>query len=195
MTLFGRTAAMAAALVAAPAMASAAGGGGEVGNLGQAVAALLIFLLLLLVLGKWAWKPVIEALQRREQDMQTRIDQAKDRETKAEQLLAEYQQRIARAEDEADTIRDQAHRDAEAERDDLLKAAREQARQAIDDARREIEHAQTAALEDLQAATARMAAEIAERVLREELGPDAQQRLIQHAAREIVEAESSGSRT
>lgn len=181
-----QTAMMVAALAAAPSAAWAAEGGGEWGNIGQAVASLLIFLLLMVVLGKYAWKPVVEALRRREQDMETRVERAKDRETKAEQLLQDYQQRIAQAEAESEDIRNQARRDAEAERADILKTAREQARETLDAAQRDIEHAEGRAIEDLKATTAQMAAEIAGRVLNEELDDAGHRRMIDQAARQIT---------
>jgi F-type H+-transporting ATPase subunit b len=184
--------ATAGALAAAPGVALAAEGGGEVGNLGQALAALVIFLLLLVILGKYAWKPVVEALRRREQDMETRVERAKDSETKAEQLLQEYQHRVAQAEAEGEDIRNQARRDAEAERDTILKAARDQARATLDAAQRDIEHAEAEAIENLKATTAKMAAEIAGRVLDKELDDDGHRRMIDQAARQI--AQQVGSR-
>ncbi len=180
------------AVAAAPGVVRAAEGGGEVGNLGQAVASLMIFLLLLVILGKYAWKPVVDALRRREQDMETREERAKNREAKAEQLLQEYQHRIAQAEAEGEDIRSQARRDADAERNEILKAARDQARATLDAAQRDIEHAEAEAIENLKATTAKMAADIAGRVLDEELDDDGHRRMIDQAARQI--SQQVGSR-
>ncbi|MCY2924432.1 MAG: hypothetical protein NT031_03185, partial [Planctomycetota bacterium] len=51
---------LAPCLLAQPALANEGGGGLYFGDLGQALAAVAVFLVLLAILGKWAWKPIIE---------------------------------------------------------------------------------------------------------------------------------------
>ena len=74
-------------LIAQTAFAGEGGGGLYFGDLGQALAALGIFLLLLGILGKWAWKPIIEQLRTREERIERAVADAEKRHQDAKDLL------------------------------------------------------------------------------------------------------------
>ncbi len=104
-------------LLATPLVASeaaAAGGGGPFsGDVGTALWTLVIFALVVLVLGKYAWSPLLSGLQARERFIGEALESAgRDREA-AEARLKEYEQKLAKARDEATAIVDEARRDAE----------------------------------------------------------------------------------
>ncbi|MCL2330560.1 MAG: ATP synthase F0 subunit B, partial [Phycisphaerae bacterium] len=72
-----------------------------VGDLAVAFWTLLIFGLVLVVLGKFAWKPVLEGLQRREQFIRESLETAKRDRESAEARLREYEQKLVEAREEA----------------------------------------------------------------------------------------------
>src|SRR6476661_4907415 len=74
------------------------------GDLGNAIWTLVIFFLLLAVLGKFAWKPLLTALQNREKFIRESLETAKRDREAAEARLKEYEARLAKAHDEANTI-------------------------------------------------------------------------------------------
>ena len=164
------------------------GAGFYAGDLGQAIAALVIFIVLLAILGRWAWKPLIVQLRRREESIANTIERSEAQQREAEDLLNHYRSRLERAEAEAKGLLDGGRRQAATEREEILVAARVEAQQATARAREEIEQAKRTALEDLQQTTAQLAAEIAERVLATNLDQAEHDRLMEDALGEIRQA-------
>ncbi len=157
----------------------------RIGDLGHAIATCLIFLILLLVLGKWAWGPIVSQLRRREQSISAAIDQAEQREKHSHQLLALHKARLDQAETEAKEVLTNSRTEAAKARDEVVSAARDEGRQLIDRARRDIADAKQQALKDLQTTTAELAADIAQRLLHTALGSKEHEQLIARSLEEI----------
>jgi F-type H+-transporting ATPase subunit b len=176
-------------VAAAPAVAAAAGGDGTPypGDLGQAVATLVIFALLLVVLGKWAWKPILAQLEHREQDIAHRVEQAEQHQARADELAAEYEQKLSDYQARHEEMLAQARRDAAEAGEELLAKARAEARDVTRRAQEDIASAQDRARDELRQQTAEMAARIARQVLAEDLDETRQQELLRKAARQIAE--------
>lgn len=184
-----------AVVLLATGVARAAGsdqGGFDPGDLGQAIIAVVIFLVLLLVLGKFAWGPIIAQLRSREDHIGQSVTHAEKTRTQAEELLARYQARIQGAREEVEQILTAARAEAEKHRQELLVQARQEAERSIKYAKREIAMARDETMQEMREVTARMAVELAQRVLQRELGDDDQDRILrdtledirQHAAEE-----------
>jgi len=156
------------------------------GDLGQAVVAVATFGILLLILRKWAWRPVIAQLRRREEDIAGSLARAQQREREATELVNHYKARIAQAEQEAERLIAESRKQAADLRDEALRAAQEKARQDADRALQELERAKQQAFAELRKATAAMASDIAQTVLRKELSQADQQRLLERSVKEIV---------
>ena len=73
----------------------------------------VVFLCLLAILWKFAWKPIAEGLDNRERNIAQEIAQAEAANQKAREILADYQRKLAAAEDQVRAIVDQGRRDAE----------------------------------------------------------------------------------
>lgn len=176
-----------AALLGAASSAAAAGGGSklDIGDLGHAIAAVLVFLALLAVLGKWAWGPIISQLRQREERIATSIDRAKTREDKAQQLLGEYEQRIAQANAEAGDVLAQARTHAAELRDQTVSAARAESQRFARQARREIAQAHQEALRELRRTTAMLTVDVAASVIGKNIDPADHKRLIDESLEDI----------
>lgn len=83
----------------------------------------IIFLLFLGVLGKFAWKPMIEGLDKREAGIRHAITEAEENRRKSEALLADYQSKLKAAEQTVQAMVAEARRDAERTSQDLIAAA------------------------------------------------------------------------
>ena len=142
---------------------------------------LLVFVILLIVLGKFAWKPIIEALERREQGIADHIAEAERNHNEAKALLAQYEQKLALAANEVRELLDEARRDAEHTRQSILAEAKAGAEAERARALHEIESATDAALKTLAERSANLAVELAGKVLQTKLSPADHQRLIQDA--------------
>lgn len=157
------------------------------GDFGQAIATVVIFLVLLAILGKYAWKPIVAQIRRREEDIATRISNADERNDKAEKLISEYQEQLDHIDAKGEAMLTEARKKASAEEGNILNTARQEAHQAIGRAKEDIETARQEAREDLQAEAAGMAATIAEQFLRRNLSDEDHRRLLDEATQQIAQ--------
>ncbi len=155
------------------------------GDLGQAIAALLIFAGLLFVLGKWAWKPILSLLHQREESISRSLDESTRREQEAKDLKGLYQARLGAVEEEAGDIIAQARKEADAAGRQIINAARIEAKKKLSCAQREIDEAKAEARRELSQMTAKLAVDIAERVVARNLDANERSRLIEDSMEEI----------
>jgi len=109
------------------------------GNVGNAIWTLLIFVVVVVVLGKFAWGPVLTLLQQREQFIHKSLSDAKRDRELAEASLKEYMVKLQSAQVEAGRMVDEARRDAERLREELRQKARTEADGIIQSAERQIQ--------------------------------------------------------
>lgn len=137
---------------------------------------LFSFSIVLILLKKYAWKPILNALKEREESIQESIDQAalarkeiedlkSDNEKILQEARAERDQMLREARDAKDAIVTEAKTVAQKEADGLLERART-----------EIETEKKAAVAELKGHVAQLSIEIAEKVIKERLSDDDQQR-------------------
>ena len=155
------------------------------GDLGNAIWTLLIFVLVLAVLGKFAWKPMLDSLHKREKYIRESLEHAKhDRET-AEQRLAEYEQKIRDAQEQASAIVEEGRRDADAVKKRIQDESRKNADEILERAKREIDIARDSVLKDLYDQSAELAMNMAGAVLKRQLTPEDHTQLVQEALGEL----------
>ncbi|RKY28240.1 MAG: hypothetical protein DRP83_01070 [Planctomycetota bacterium] len=179
---------LATTVLAAPSLASASAGPYP-GDLGQAIAALLIFLGLATVLSKYAWRPVIDQLRRRDEDIAKRLTDADTKQAQADEAQAELSRQLENIDVQAEQVLGQARREAAAESTRILDTARDQAREVVARAEKDIAQAKAQARQDIQAATAKVAGEIAGQFLQEKLSADDHNRLVAQAAEQMDKGE------
>jgi F-type H+-transporting ATPase subunit b len=155
------------------------------GDLGNAIWTLVIFFLLLVVLGKFAWKPLLSALQNREKFIRDSLETARRDRESAEARLHEYEQRLAKAQGEATALIEEARREAEAAKRRFEEEARKSGERMVEKAKRDIGSARDEAIKDLYAQSADLAVNVARNVIKRELTPEDQQRLIREAMSEL----------
>ncbi|MEM7480532.1 MAG: F0F1 ATP synthase subunit B [Acidobacteriota bacterium] len=161
----------------------AAEGGGEsgslfAGDLGNMIWTLVIFVILLVVLGKFAWGPVLNGLQSREQFIFDSLAKAKEERDLASAKLAEYEEKLAQARSEVEEIVDEARRDAAVLRQREEEKAQEEAQKTLERAKREIEIAKDTAVKDLYSRATSLTVDAASRILKRELTPNDHEQLI-----------------
>ena len=152
---------------------------------------LLVFVILLIVLGKFAWKPIIEALERREQGIADHIAEAERNHNEAKALLAQYEQKLGLAANEVRELLEEARRDAEHTRQSIVAEAKAAAEGERVRALNEIETATDAALKSLAERSAELAVELAGKILQTKLTAADHQRLIQDAMAKFPESTAS----
>jgi F-type H+-transporting ATPase subunit b len=182
-----------AAMAWATSAAGAEGGGGNPfsGDIGNALWTLVIFGGVLWVLGKFAWGPLLQGLQKREAFIREALEDARRQRDELEARLKEYERRIAEARNEATEIVEEGKRDAEAVKQRIQDEARKEADQIIERARREISIASETAIKDIYARAAVLATEAATRIIRKELKAEDQERLIAEAIESLDQLQAN----
>jgi F-type H+-transporting ATPase subunit b len=155
------------------------------GDFGNALFTLVIFVLVLVVLAKFAWKPLLTALQNREKFIRDSLEAARRDRQEYEQRLRDLETRMNQARDEANALVEEGRRDAEQVKRRIEDEARKSADALIDRAKREIGIARDSALKDLYDQSSQLAMTMAGSVLRRQLGPEDEQRLIADALAEL----------
>lgn len=159
------------------------------GDVGNALWTLVIFLAVIFVLGKFAWTPLLGAMQQREQFIRDSLTQAKEDREKAEATLAEYTAKLTEARTEATAIVEEGRRDAQAVQARIQEEARTEAEKMIERARREIDLAKGSALKELYARSANLATQIASQVIGREISAADHERLIADAIDKVSDSE------
>lgn len=121
---------------------------------------------------------IIQLLDERAAAIAKSLADAEKLRLEAEALLKDYQRRRVEAEKEAETIVEQARREAEAYSTEARNKLREMIERRSISARQKIAQAEATALKDVRAAAAEMAVAMATRVLKDELKGEQGQRLI-----------------
>jgi F-type H+-transporting ATPase subunit b len=185
--------------LAVPAMAEEAAGEGApnlfAGDLGNVFWTVLIFALVLVILGKFAWGPILNTLQSRESFIHEALAKAKHDRDAAEARLREYEERLATARAEATAIVEEGRRDADAVRHKIEAAAKVEADKMIERARHEIQLATETATRELYQLSAKLATDMASRVVGRELSAQDHERLIAEAIDGITNGATGGAGT
>jgi len=161
------------------------------GDIGNALWTLVVFVLVVAVLGKFAWKPILGALQKREDFIRDSLAQAKQDREDAERRLKEYTEKVLAARAEATAIVDEGRRDAEVVKRGIEDEAKSEAKAILERGKREIAIATDTAVKELYTLGAKLATEVAGRILRKELNPREHERLIAESIDELQEVAGS----
>src|SRR5438552_3238789 len=135
------------------------------GNLGNAVWTLVIFVLVVVVLGKFAWGPVLSLLQQREEFIHKSLSDAKRDRDEAEARLKEYVAKLQSARAEAGAIIDDARKDAERLREEMKQKARSSADAIVRNAERQIELETARAVQQIRREAVDLSVMIASKII------------------------------
>jgi F-type H+-transporting ATPase subunit b len=155
------------------------------GNVGNAVWTLGIFLIVVIVLGKFAWGPVLSLLQEREQFIHKSLSDAKRDRDEAEARLKDYAAKLQSAQVEAVAIIEEAKRDAERVREDLKQRARTEADNMVRNAEKQIEMQTTRAMQQIRQEAVDLSVTIASKILQRTISKEDNEKLIADALKQI----------
>ncbi len=141
----------------------------------------VIFILTLLILGKFAWKPIVEGLDKREAGIADQIAQAETQNAQAKALLDEYKSQLANAKNEVATMVDDAKKNAEKVKQVIIDKAKADAEAEVRKAASQIEQAKKEAIAELANNAADMAINLAGKICQKQLDKNAHSNLINTA--------------
>jgi F-type H+-transporting ATPase subunit b len=139
----------------------------------------ITFLLLMVVLGKYAWGPIVKMLDERERTIRDAIEQAKKERAEAERMLSEQTAALQAAQREAAQLAQRSKQDVEALRADLTAKARKEADDLVASARQQIQEEKAKALAELKGQVVDLALEATRRLIQSSLDEKSQRALVE----------------
>ncbi|MBH16102.1 MAG: ATP synthase F0 subunit B [Gemmatimonadetes bacterium] len=146
-------------------------------NLGLSIWTIAVFVLLLLILRKFAWGPILGAVQDREERLRSTLESAASEREESTKILEQYRKQMLEARREAQDLIVKA-KDAGAEvRKEIEEDARKEANIIMEKARESIEKEKEAALDELRQGSIDVALAAAGKLLEEKLDEDKDRKL------------------
>jgi F-type H+-transporting ATPase subunit b len=136
---------------------------------------IIIFALFWMLMARFAFKPIQNALKQREADIQQSLDEAKKAREEMANLKSENEQLLRQAQEERMKILKEANEAKETIINEAKTRAKEEAQKIVASAKEQIENQRMAAITDIKNQTGMMALEIAEKLIRRQLKGDTEQ--------------------
>jgi len=149
-------------------------------NTGLIIWTALTFGVLLIILRAYAWKPILNMLNTREQTIRQSIERAEEAKREAERILEENKKNLAKAEEVAQQVIREARELAEKIRTESGTKANVESNKLIDKAREEIERDKQLAITELHGLVAELAVKAAEKILNEAIDETKQKKLVEN---------------
>ena len=146
---------------------------------------ILTFLVLLTLLAKFAWGPLLKALESRQETIRKSLDDAQKAKTELERLQQESAQIVRQARVEADAIISQSRTDGALLREEIRAKAKEDADGIIKNAERQIQLETARAIQQIRHEAIDLSVEIASKIIQRNLSKEDNEKLIAEALRQV----------
>jgi F-type H+-transporting ATPase subunit b len=146
---------------------------------------IITFLVLLALLAKFAWRPLLAALESRQNAIRKSLDDAQQARQELERLNQESVQIMNRARVEADQLIVRSRADADRLREDMRQKARAEADTIVKGAERQIQLETARALQQIRTEAVDLSVMIASKLLQRNLSKEDNERLIEEALRQV----------
>jgi F-type H+-transporting ATPase subunit b len=146
---------------------------------------ILTFLVLLALLAKFAWTPLLTALEGRQQAIRKSLDDAQQARQELERLHQESMQITRQARVEAESIIAQSRTDAARLREEMRLKAKTEADGIVKNAERQIQLETARALQQIRHEAVDISVMIASKLIQRNLSREDNERLIEEALRQV----------
>lgn len=147
-------------------------------EIGTMLFQMVAFTILVLVVSKFALRPMLAVMKKREDHIQSQIDTAEENRAEAEKLLQKQKEMLDQARLEAKEIVDRAKRQKEQEAEEIIKKAKARADQLVKDAASEIEREKINALAALRDEVGLLSIQLTSKLLEKEVQGSEQSKLV-----------------
>ncbi|NLI91038.1 MAG: F0F1 ATP synthase subunit B [Peptococcaceae bacterium] len=170
----------------ASAAASEGGGGGNPVAIDYTYPSqILSFLILVFILAKFAWKPLMEMMEKRRQNIEDNLANAENERKEAERIRQEYQAEMLKARQQAQGIIEKATKNSEERASEILAEARKETEKMKQAALADIERERDKAIADVRAQVVDMSIAVAEKIIQQKLDIKGQEALIEQFIQEV----------
>ena len=147
----------------------------------------IAFGVLFFILSKYAWKPILGAINEREEGIKNSLASAEQARKEMQNLTADNERILKEARVERDAMLKEARAIKESMISEAKGEAQEQASKVIEQAKQTIEAEKQAAISELKSQVAELSVSIAEKVVRNELSDKNKQiKLVEEMLKEVT---------
>ena len=146
---------------------------------------IVTFLVLLALLAKFAWRPLLEALESRQSAIRKSLDDAQQAKQELERVNQESAQIVNRARVDAEAIITQSRSDGDRLREEIKQKARTEADHIVKNAERQIQLETSRALEQIRREAVDLSVMIASKIIQRNLSKEDNERLIDEALKQV----------
>jgi F-type H+-transporting ATPase subunit b len=146
---------------------------------------IVTFLVLLALLAKFAWRPLLAALDSRQETIRKSLDDAQQARQELERLNKESAEIIRTARVEAESIISQSRADGERLREEVKQKARAEADHIVRNAERQIQLETGRALQQIRREAVDLSVMIASKIIQRNITKEDNERLIEDALKQI----------
>ncbi|WP_058308697.1 F0F1 ATP synthase subunit B [Gracilibacillus massiliensis] len=154
---------------------------------GDMAFAIISFLALLWLLRKYAWGPLMNKMEERENHIANEIDTAEKNRADAEKASLEANEQLKATRQEAQQIIEDAKKAGQDQEKAIIEAANQAAARLKKSAEEDIAREKEKAIEALQAQVATLSVQIATKVIEKEINAEDQEQLISDYIKEVGE--------
>lgn len=173
--------------LAAEVVQEATGGLGTLGiNLKIFIAQLVNFVIVLLVLRKFAYKPIVDLLDKRAKKVEDSIKNAEQIEKRVKQIEKEHHESILKAKSEAAEILETAREDAEKRKEEYLTKTKAEVDQAVQKGKEQIRNEKKQMLIEAKGDIIMLAVEASKKILKEEIDQKKSEKIAEDVVNKMV---------
>ncbi len=146
---------------------------------------ILTFLVLLTLLAKFAWRPLLEALETRQQGIRKALDDAQAAKQELQRLEQDAAQMMRKARAEAEVLITQSRADADRLREEIRQKAKADAEGIMRNAERQIQLETGRALQQIRSEAVDLSVMIASKIIQRNITKEDNERLIADALKQV----------
>ena len=146
---------------------------------------IITFLVLLTLLAKFAWGPLLQALESRQELIRKSLDDAQEAKRELERIGQQSAQILKESRVQAEAIISQSRSDAERLREEMRQKAKAEAETIVRNAERQIQLETGRALQQIRHEAADLSVLIASKLIQRNLSKEDNERLIEDALRQV----------
>jgi len=161
-------------------------------DIGLMVWTVVTFLCLVFLLGRFAWKPLLAAIEERERRLRNDISAAAQAKESAESLKQQYERQLVQIETRAQEMLAQAQKDGQTIQADLLKKAQDESRKLVEKTRLQLAEEQKELIRELRSEVSQVSMAIAGKVIQRTIDEKIQGELLDEAIEKLADKSRKG---
>jgi F-type H+-transporting ATPase subunit b len=156
-------------------------------SLGNILFQLVVFLILMLIVSKFAARPVLEMMKKRQDHIDQQLKSAEESQKQAQALLEEQRAELKKTREEASLIIESEKKRAELQANEIVNLSKERSERLIEDAKEEIETERVKAVASLRDEVANLSLLLASKVLEKEVDKTLHEKAIDDFVKRVGE--------